>query len=589
MRLRRVYFLIVLILLPLWLWQASPPATAQVGDPLLGEHAFFPPRPARPATDDPHPSHEQPSAFMAGHVAVQAIFVESDGTVEPSTEDWRPEQITAIHSQIAEALDWWRIQLPNARLSFDLTVRTVGSRYEPIGNDLMNEGLWIGDVLTRIGSPGTNYFEQAYDADDELRHAQQADWATTIFVVNSTNDVDGRFADGPFAYAYIGGPFMVITSDSGPYGVGQLAPVIAHELGHIFGALDQYASAQVPCTQASGYLSVPTTNSQLDDCGTRFSSIMLDPVPAYSGGYIDASALGQIGYQDSEQNGLPDPIDTAPTLQAGLTSPPGGGRPLAAGLAVDQPHPSIAGPAVTINTIARIEYRVDGGDWIILPPADGAYDSASESITTTLPLYDGQHNVELRAVNSVGAVSPLVQQTVMVNGVGAAPAYAVAVPKFSTSLDITMTLAAPAGSFMQISSEPFFKGASWMALSKTSWRLSPTDGPHTLYIRFRDQNSIESPLFVRTVTLDRKAPSGSAVIHRSATPWLEIQAEDEVSGVVGVQVGDSASPSTWQPFQPTVLITGTLGMQVRLRDAAGNISNPIPIHHPIYLPLVSMP
>ncbi len=589
MRPQRIYSLILLLLLPL-LWQLPQQAAAQDSDPLLGEHAFFPPpRPARLATDDPQPSHGQPSAFMAGRIAVQAIFIESSGAVEPSTEDWTPEQIAAIRTQLTGALDWWRTQLPNARLSFDVTVRTVGSRYEPIGHDLMSEGLWIGDVFTQMGFPGANYFEQAYDADDGLRQAQQTDWGTTIFIVNSANDIDGRFADGPFAYAYIGGPFMVITSDSGPYGIGQLAPVIAHEWGHIFGALDQYAAAQVPCTQTSGYLSVPTSNSQLDNCGTHFSSIMLDPIPAYSGGHIDASALGQIGYLDSEKNDLPDPIDTAPVLQASLTAASGGGRPHVAGRAIDQPRASIAGPAVTINTIAGIEYRADGGDWSMLPPGDGAYDSASESITTTLPLYDGQHSIELRAINSVGAVSPLVRQSVTVSGVGAAPAYAVAVPEFSNRLDITMTLTAPVGSFVQISSEPFVKAAPWKSTSEPSWRLSPTDGPHTLYIRFRDQNGTESPLFARTVTLDREAPSGSVLLRSSTTPWLEIQAKDEVSGVTTIQIDDGKSPSTWQPFQPSMPITGMLAVQVRLRDAAGNISNPIPVRRPIYLPLISSP
>ncbi len=38
---------------------------------------------------------------------------------------------------------------------------------------------------------------------------------------------------------------------------------------------------------------------------------------------------------------------------------------------------------------------------------DGAYDDAAEEILATLPLYDGQHSIDLRALNSVGAVSPL--------------------------------------------------------------------------------------------------------------------------------------------------------------------------------------
>ena len=89
------------------------------------------------------------------------------------------------------------------------------------------------------------------------------------------------FRSGHFAYAYINGPFLVITSDAGPYGTHELSQVVAHEFGHIFGALDQYAAAGVPCAQQSGYLAIPTSNSQWNNCGTKNISIMLEPLSAY--------------------------------------------------------------------------------------------------------------------------------------------------------------------------------------------------------------------------------------------------------------------------------------------------------------------
>ena len=48
---------------------------------------------------------------------------------------------------------------------------------------------------------------------------------TTIFVANSAADANGNFADGMFAYAYIGGPFLVLTSDVGAYGTDQMTPI----------------------------------------------------------------------------------------------------------------------------------------------------------------------------------------------------------------------------------------------------------------------------------------------------------------------------------------------------------------------------
>jgi hypothetical protein len=530
---------------------------------------------------------------MAGRVVVRAIFVESDGGAEPSNEDWQPEQITAIQGQLAAALNWWRARLPNARLTFELITSVVPSRYEPISHDLGAEGLWIGDTLGGMGYGGASYFDQAYAADEALRRERGADWATTIFIANSRADGDGRFADGMFAYAYINGPFLVLTSDAGPYGVGQMAPVIAHELGHIFGALDQYASAGTPCNLPSGYLAVPTTNSQANNCGTRFVCIMLDPASAYPTGRIDESALGQIGYRDSDNDNLPDPIDTTPAMRITIAQPSAGSRPIVTGQAADQPYPAPATTPTTINTIARIEYRVDGGDWIALPAGDSAYDSAVEAITSTLPLYDGQHNIELRAINSVGAVSPPIKQSLTVAGVGAQPVYALDAPAISNSAAITLTLTAPDGTQAQVSESPFFELAPWTpATEQTSFDLRPTDGRHSVYVRFRDKNGLESPPIARNVLLDRAAPTGHALLHGGATSWLEIQAEDSGSGVTAIQIGDGTTRAAWQPFQAILPAPHDLAsIQVRLRDAAGNISAPIAAQRIdlIYLPLVVRP
>ncbi|HET9221855.1 MAG TPA: hypothetical protein VFO07_05090, partial [Roseiflexaceae bacterium] len=503
---RYTLHLLVFVFLLLSFWHMPHLVTANGDSPLKGDARRAPVRPTLAAAgNDPRPGPDQPSAFLAGRVAVRAIFLESNGGAEPSTEDWQPGQIDTARQRIAAALDWWQARLPNARLTFDLIATVVPSRYEPIAHDLSGEGLWIGDALSQLGYSGNSYFDQAYAADEALRRERGADWATTIFVANSAADGDGRFADGMFAYAYISGPFLVLTSDAGPYGAGQISPVLAHELGHIFGALDQYASAATPCDLQSGYLSVPTTNSQANNCGIRFVCIMLDPASAYPNGRIDESALGQVGYRDSDGDNLPDPLDTAPAMRISLVQEPKNGRPIVSGQAFDQPYP--AATPLTINTIARVEYRVDGGDWMALPAGDRAYDSAVETIASTLPLYDGQHNLELRAINSVGAASPIFKQSVVVAGVGAQPAYAADAPELVNSAAITLTLGAPASAETQISENPFFEAATWKAATeRASFNLTPTDGQHTIYVRFRDQNGLESPAIVRRVLLDRVAP-----------------------------------------------------------------------------------
>lgn len=586
-------FLIALAMLAALLIPA-PQASADSSSPLAGDALQPPTRPSiAGAADDPTPNLYQPSAFLAGKVAVQIIFVESNGAYEPSTRDWSNSQISAVSSQVGAALAWWSARLPNAQLSFDLTSRIVQSGYEPVLHGLAGESQWVGDTLHNLGITAPNYFDQAYAADAALRRERHADWATNIFVVNSAGTADGRLADGHFAYAYISGPFMVITSDAGPYGTHQIAPVVAHEFGHIFGALDQYAAAAVPCAQKSGYLSVPNSNSQANNCGTKYASIMLEPLTAYANGTIDQSALGQIGYRDSDSDSLPDPLDTAPTLQVQINQPSASARPTLTGTAVDQPYASPTGDQATINPIARIEYRIDGGAWVPLAPADGAYDGIGEAINAVLPLYDGQHTVGLRATNRVGASSAIASYTVALSGLGADPGYQISVPQISNSQAITLTLATPAGASVQISEDPYFSGAAWApARPAFSWNLRDGEGPHWLYARFRSASGLESPVQVVGTTLDRTPPLGRALlVTRSNSTWIEIYAQDSATQISSMQITFSRDgTAAWQPFAATLPISiQSSTIYVRLRDEAGNVSVPIQAlpTTPVWLPIAA--
>ena len=587
--LRFIAILIVAILCVALIAPAAP-AVADSTSPLLAD-ALHAPAPQHQASTagNPTPDLYQPSAFLAGKVAVQIVFAESDGRYEPSSVNWQASQISEIQSRIATALEWWAQRLPNARLSFDLTSVVANTGYEPIEHGLNTESQWVGDTLNSMGISAPNYFEQAYAADAALRQARGADWATTIFVANSSNTSGGRFTDGHFAYAYINGPFLVITSDAGPYGTHQLSQVVAHEFGHIFGALDQYAAAGVPCAQQSGYLAMPTSNSQWNSCGTKNTSIMLEPLSAYLTNQIDDSALGQVGYRDSDHDAIPDPIDTAPVLQVQLDQA-GGGRPVVSGLALDQPYPSLNGDLLSINTITKVEYRADGGVWMPLPAADGAYDSVREPIDATLALYDGPHQVELRATNRVDAQSAVRSYNLVVSGAGADPGYRVSAPEVSSSQSVTLGLTAPAGSQVQVSESPSFGGAEWVAAAPTlAWQLSAGEGQHMIYARFRGAQGLESPTLAAQVTLDRTPPTGYAWLRKSGGgTWLEILAQDTRSQVADMQISSGAgAKTTWQPFQPELEINlQSDTIYVRLRDAAGNVTEPFTASpaSPIWIP-----
>ncbi len=535
-----------------------------------------------------------PSQYMAGEVAVRLVLPESNGGAEPQSENWTPEEIAQVTAQVRGALSWWEARLPMARLAFTLRVDVVPTRYEPIKHGLSDEGLWIGDSLRNLGFNAPGYFDQTYLAGDANRAATDADWTTTIFLVDSSAHPTGTFTDGRFAYAYINGPLMVITSDAGGYGTSRLAPVVAHELGHIFGALDQYAAARIPCERRSGYLNTPTSNSQYGGCGTREPSIMLEPLGAFSAGQVDGSAQAQLGYKDSDGDALIDPLDTAPTLEMlAERLAAGSGRPLLSGTTRDLPFASPFQQRVTLNHIAGVDYRVDGGPWLPVDAEDGAYDESAESFAAELPLYDGTYAVELRARNIAGVASSVAVRRLTVSGLGAQPEYSATLPAVVGSPQLSLSLSAPAGAeAVEVSESAAFAGVEWQPYTpQLSYALMAGDGAHTIYVRFRDAAGLASLPIAVPVTLDTCPPAGSAARNPGDPTELIIEAHDDTTGVAAVELQVGSQAPVWQSYTARVeLGAGSEGAAVtlRFRDGAGNVSAPYnaPTGYKVALPFV---
>lgn len=72
---------------------------------------------------------------MTGQLGVRLIVLESDGTIDPSTEDWADADIALVVRQTREALDWWEARHPWGDLAFTLSWEVVATPYEPIMRD----------------------------------------------------------------------------------------------------------------------------------------------------------------------------------------------------------------------------------------------------------------------------------------------------------------------------------------------------------------------------------------------------------------------------------------------------------------------
>ena len=374
------------------------------------------------------PGYYDTSTYMLGSVAVGIILPESNG----NNENWTTDEKNQVVAEIQDGLEWWKnrgVALANLSFQYDLQLG-IPTTYEPIERPSSDEGLWINQVMSQLDYNDGNYFDKVYAYVNELRTHYKTDWAFAIFVVDSSMDNDGKFTDGYFAYAYLSGPFIVMTYDNASWGINNMNWVTAHETGHIFMAGDQYyqpvSGGCTSTTKRYGYLGVVNANCEYNNPGS-VPSIMRDNTDA-----LDNYARGQIGWRDSDSDGIPDPIDTNLTINLSPHSPNPTSETnlLYDGYVVDSPHPHAicsSGDAcydkdVTIQKIEKVEYRQDNGSWNFTVASDGSFDSDVEEFAFNSAFSSpGVHVIQVRSSNMVGNSSTTWNDTVMMNTPVGAP------------------------------------------------------------------------------------------------------------------------------------------------------------------------
>jgi hypothetical protein len=194
--------------------------------------------------------------------------------------------------------------------------------------------------------------------------------------------------------------------------------VLAHEMGHVFGALDEYAppAPGYPSTGnlTSGYLGVRNGNADQGgvthyDCIMRGSQQTLD---SFVNGSLCRWTIGQTGLRDSDGDSRPDVVDTRPEFSTRLESTDGAtGAVTLLGAVAERPrlHGRISSGVyfrhdLSIRVPHDVQFRVDGGAWQPVTAADGAFDEPSEGWwLTTEPLAQGHHGLELEGTTGEAA------------------------------------------------------------------------------------------------------------------------------------------------------------------------------------------
>ncbi len=314
------------------------------------------------------PDWTRTSDFMVGRVVVGIILPESNGVISPSIENRDATEINFVTEEINQALQWWTQQAQARQVVVEFIVppgypRIVETGYEPIqmiGLEVPfgQAHIWLADVMSHLGynDPQMTYLQRIEKFDDDLRRAYGADWAITIFAVDapyvphdpSAPDPSGLFAPGSWgipgvavtAWAQRPGPHQVINRLSG---VAQrqeengLDNVVAHEIGHMFGAADEVWADGSDCGTGSqcnvrfGYLSVENQNcNRTPQCAINRPECVMRVADL---DYLCDYSAGQVGWRDSDGDHLVDSIDTTPVLSISGYPP--------------NPSPSSASPAAS--------------------------------------------------------------------------------------------------------------------------------------------------------------------------------------------------------------------------------------------------
>ncbi len=257
-------------------------------------------------------SSTQTSEMMIGKIAVAIVYIESDGSTDTNEENWTETEKDYMYDYVKEGLNWWHKVEPRAHMRFSLEEYHVTTSYEPIRRDtaLSNQTLWVSEALDQIGAEeGASILSRARSFNEKLRKRLNAHWGFILFAVDSSH-FGPCFPDGTAGIAWINGPFTLVASDC--YGTLE-GGLVAHEVGHIFGAYDQYRSSGCACSDRSGYYEVRTENcNAIGGCLTNETSIMGNfgsISEAWSEHAVDMHARAQMGLIDTNNNNIMDPID----------------------------------------------------------------------------------------------------------------------------------------------------------------------------------------------------------------------------------------------------------------------------------------
>ncbi len=266
---------------------------------------------------------------MSGKVAVAVFFPESNGVIDANKKNWTKTQIKNVIAEIKPGVKWWVNRAPAAQsLSFVVVSYSpfanscMKTSYEPVSRSSADEGLWINEIMTCLGYTSGSYSARVDSFNAWLASNNGAGQAYSVFVVNGK-----QFTDGYFAYAYLGGPFEVMTYSNDGYGISNMDSVHAHETGHIFHALDEYyAPGYGGCTTCTESYNGCGNKNCMNGCSWNKCCIMRGQVKPFTNHCLCDCTRGHIGWGcGSCCSGIGESCDAASCCKGSCIANPGCG------------------------------------------------------------------------------------------------------------------------------------------------------------------------------------------------------------------------------------------------------------------------
>jgi hypothetical protein len=371
----------------------------------------------------------QTSEFFGGDILVQMVLPESNGEYEAETENWSDSELSeALSAAYAGMLD---VQATFPSMPMHLVFkpyRRAETGYEPIKHAMGDDENWLRDVIHRLDPTllGKDLLLLLHGFNVKNQRAMGTDFVFTAFFANSENAPNHMF-HGAFytAYAMLGGPYNITPFPAGrdPNKIGRwllFCQIFKHETAHIFWALDEYASADGPCTEKSGYLDYENLNKLTEDpdgnvtvCARNgpFDCLMQNAAREDLGGPWCRWTQGQIGVIDDDGNSIPDIFESSPLIEFATaevetveTS-----RAVVELTAVSTPVPNRNSKQPDDSRVDYAvplksgKYRMVGGEERSFSPADGRWDEAVEECAITITgLPAGVFSMTFQVKNAVG-------------------------------------------------------------------------------------------------------------------------------------------------------------------------------------------